>query len=710
MGLGYNLMPVVLGLGIAVYFWAPAEPSLFALVLTPIIGMLLLRKLGRLGYWYYVFLGLVVFFSGMLAAKIAVLNSATPVIEKRMITEVSGLVLNVDQNRRGASRYLIKPQSVSGLNADELPLRLRISASSKHDRLLPGDTIKGLANIQPVSGPVMPGSYDFAFFGWFNGLGGSGYFMGPPVVGKNLAEPNLSDWLRVLINRFRSRIEQRIRSTLPDETGHVAIALVTGNKSGIPESIRQALRNTGLAHILAISGLHMALVTLTVVALIRYAVANIQSVALVKPVKKIAVCFGFLSSTGYLMISGWGVATQRAWIMISVMLLAVLLDRRAITMRSVATAACIILLVRPESLFSPGFQMSFAAVASLVAGYELITRYNSERRDDQPFAYQTFLIFRTLKLIGLYFGGIAATSIIAGLATATFVAWHFHQIAPLGLLANLMAMPIVSLIIMPGVLFSVLLMPYGLESLALTPVSIGIGWVIHIAKWIDTASPTGVTGVLPGIFIACIILSLIALTVLKTKLRLVAFLPLLAAPIFWQSSRPPDILVSENGRTIAIKSKDNQLILPFGKSGKFASGIWLKAWSGGEAADVTLHRDQCNRERCILPLPSGKVLHLIYAPKYIASSCMRSDILIAPRLWWVNCRDRMPELVLKREDFERSGTHAVYIDISQPEGRPQYLIETARTSSTRPWQRKWQTAEEASAQYCRKHKPSYTDE
>ncbi|MEO1142644.1 MAG: ComEC/Rec2 family competence protein, partial [Pseudomonadota bacterium] len=526
MGFGYNLMPVVLGLGIAVYFWAPAEPSLFALVLTPIIGMLVLRKLGQFGNWYYVFLGLVVFFCGMLAAKIAVLNSVTPVIEKRMIAEVSGIVLNVDQNRRGASRYLIRPQAVSGLNADEMPLRLRISASSKHDKLLPGDTIKGLANIQPVSGPVMPGSYDFAFFAWFNGLGGSGYFMGPPVMGKKLAEPNLSDWLHVLVNRFRSRIEQRIRSALPDETGHVAIALVTGNKSGITEPIRQALRNTGLAHILAISGLHMALVTLTVVALIRHAMANIPSVALVKPVKKIAVCFGFVSATGYLMISGWGVATQRAWIMISVMLLAVLLDRRAITMRSVATAATIILLIRPESLFSPGFQMSFAAVTSLVAGYELITKYRFERRDIHPYANQTCWIFRTFKFINLYFGGIAATSIIAGLATAIFVAWHFHQIAPLGLLANLLAMPIVSLIIMPGVLFSVLLMPYGLESLALAPVSIGIGWVIDIAQRIDAVSPTSITGVLHGNFIICIVLFLITLTVLKTKLRLLAFVPL----------------------------------------------------------------------------------------------------------------------------------------------------------------------------------------
>ena len=354
MGLGYNLIPVVLGLGIAVYFWAPAEPSLAALVLTLIVGLLLLRKLSQHGNWYYVFFGVVLFFCGMLASKIAILKSETPVIEKRMVAQISGLVLNVDQNRRGSPRYLIRPITISGLKEVDIPVRLRVSAASKHDKLLPGDTIKGLANIQPVSGPVMPGSYDFAFFGRFNGMGGSGYFIGPPAGRERAIILNSSDRLYAQINRIRSSIEHRIRSALPDETGHVAIALITGNKSGIPEAIRQSLRDTGLAHILAISGLHMALVTLTVVALIRYIFASIPSVVLFKPVKKIAVCFGFVSATGYLMISGWGVATQRAWIMISIMLLAVLLDRKAITMRSVTTAASIVLLISPQSLFSPG--------------------------------------------------------------------------------------------------------------------------------------------------------------------------------------------------------------------------------------------------------------------------------------------------------------------------------------------------------------------
>ena len=354
--------------------------------------------------------------------------------------------------------------------------------------------------------------------------------------------------------------------------------------------------------------------------------------------------------------------------------------------------------------------MSFAAVASLVAGYEVINKYRFERRDDQPYAHQAYWIFRSLKQISIYFAGITVTSVIAGLATAIFVAWHFHQIAPLGLIANLLAMPIVSLIIMPGVLFSVLLMPYGLESLALAPVSVGINWVVDIAKWIDAASPTGVTGVIPGRSITCVILFLITLTVLRTRLRFLAFAPLIALPVFWKATQLPDILISENGRTIAIRNNQNQLVLPFPRSGKFETKIWLKAWSDGKAAKVTFHKDQCNRERCILPLPTGKVLHLVYNPKYIQSSCRRADILIAPRLWWINCRDRTPELILKREDFERSGSHAIYIDTSRSDIRQRYLVKTARTGFNRPWHRNWQTAEDASAQFTRKSQTNYTGE
>jgi len=180
-----------------------------------------------------------------------------------------------------------------------------------------------------------------------------------------------------------------------------------------------------------------------------------------------------------------------------------------------------------------------------------------------------------------YFTGIATTSLIAGTATAFFAAWHFHQVAPFGLLANLIAMPIVSIIIMPFVLFSVLLMPYGLEF------------------------------ILPKSAILIFGSFLILICLLKTKLRYIALLPLLALPFVFHTPIKPDVLISEN--------------------------------------------------RCIVVLPSSKILHVIYNPDFIQSSCGRADILVAPRLWWVKCKKRKPELVLNRYDFERFGTHALYI-------------------------------------------------
>ncbi len=319
---------------------------------------------------------------------------------------------------------------------------------------------------------MFPGSYDFSFFGWFSGLGGSGFFLGQPEIIGESAELFASEQLVIQVNKVRAGIKRRIVSAIPGDSGKVAVALIVGDRSTIPHEIQETLRNTGLAHILAISGLHMALVTLTVMTVIRYCMALFPAVALRYPTKKWAICIGFLVSTIYLMLSGAGVATQRAWIMIAVMLLAGLLDRRAITIRSVALAATFILIVNPQNLYSPGFQMSFAAVVALVAGYELLTSHQAGTAGNNPHYHSLIWMIRIFRSTSGYFVGLMITSLIAGTATMVIAAWHFHQIATLGLLTNILAMPIVGFVIMPFALFSILLMPYGFEWIALLPVGI----------------------------------------------------------------------------------------------------------------------------------------------------------------------------------------------------------------------------------------------
>ena len=302
--------------------------------------------------------------------------------------------------------------------------------------------------------------------------------MGAPAKTEQRVSPTLGDQLVIYVNRARLAIEERIVTALPTETGDVAVALITGNRTRISSQTQASLRNSGLAHILAISGLHMALVTLTVVWLVRGLFSLFPVIVLRYPVKKWAICTGFVAASLYLGLSGAAVATQRAWIMISVMLLAALMDRRAITMRSVAISAILILIINPQSLLSPGFQMSFAAVASLVAGYEVLNRRRRWKSERNAAGGSRHWFPQAFVTLGKYFGGIAITSLIAGTATGLFAAWHFHQIATLGLVGNLLAMPIVALVVMPFALFSMLLMPYGFEALALQPMSLAIEQVI----------------------------------------------------------------------------------------------------------------------------------------------------------------------------------------------------------------------------------------
>ena len=493
------------------------------------------------------------------------------------------------------------------------------------------------------------------------------------------------------------------------------MALITGNRSLLDEATQQMLRDAGLAHILAISGLHMALVTLTVVWVARFCLALSPQLTQFYPIKKWAVVAGFIAATLYLFISGTGVATQRAWIMISVMLLAVLMDRRAITMRSVAVSALVIMMFDPKSLLSPGFQMSFAAVAALVAGYEAVDRWRLRRVVTYGPGREIGWWLRPVKAVFVYLGGITLTSLIAGSATAIFAAWHFMQVPVLGILGNLLAMPVVALLVMPLALLSVLLVPFGYEPLALWPLAHAISLVLDIAGKVSAIAPPVMTGHHSGVVLALAALALILLTLLKTRLRFVSILPVGLMVLLAEREPVPDLVISENGRAVAAQTDAGKLVLLYPRRNAFVSGIWKKAWpvTDTEAQIALLSKTEgCDKEQCVFELANGLKVHLVYDPDLLESSCGQADILVAPRLWWVNCRDRKPKLVLKRGDFEQFGTHQLYLEPAEAAARPNRTgadriaagrknlnrltspvqafgirIETALPPPTRPWHR-----------------------
>lgn len=689
-GISFNLTPVFLSVGILLYFIAPAEPSFYAILLGAMIASIIWLKTNSRGVFFHLIMIFALVFAGMLVSKLSILTDATPIIERQMTGKLSGIVIRVDSNRRGSPRVLLKPSQIEGLVKEQLPLLVRVSIANRDIEVEPGYEISGLARLQPVAGPIQKGSYDFSFYAWFNGIGGSGFFMGKPdITNSSSVETTIGEDAQIWINTARRSIETRINHAVAGPTSGIIVALITGNKTMIKEDDQQALRDTGLAHILAISGLHMALITFTIISLVRVCLSFFPTLVLHYPVKKWAAAAGFLVATQYLFLSGAGVATQRAWIMISVMLCAVVLDRNAITMRSVVISATIILCIDPHSLFAPGFQMSFAAVAALVAGYEIYRDRRTAKLAQQRSIPGSSILSRGYHVTKTYIGGILLTSLLAGTATAFVAAWHFHQMATLGLAANLLAMPIVSLLVMPAIVLSMVLMPFGFESVGFMLVSLGIEWVLHIAKWLQEIAPAAITGKLPQVSIGLFAVALAGCTILKSRLRWLS--PLLLVPAMFLTPNQqsnPDILVSENGRAIAVKTDTDDYTLLYPRRNPFVTNIWAKALKIAEYRAHNLSETQCSRDQCTYQLSSGKVLQIVYDPDLLKSACNSADILIAPRLWWVNCRSKKPDLILKRHDFEQRGAHTIFLNrIGSEPGKTPIHIETALSDYSRPWHR-----------------------
>jgi competence protein ComEC len=287
----------------------------------------------------------------------------------------------------------------------------------------------------------------------------------------------LTAWAQ--IDALRANVNARIRAALPDETGEIAVALITGERGGISDEVNQAMRYSGLAHILSISALHMVIMAGTVFWLVRALLALVPGLALRYPIKKLAAV------SFYLVLSGAPVPTVWSWIMMSIVLIAVMLDRPALTMRNVALAALAILIVAPESLFDPSFEMSFAAVVGLVALYEWLSeRGRQSLKEVSP-------LWATLRRGAGLVGGAAATTLVAGTAVAPFAVYHFHRMTHYGLIANLVAAPLVSLLIMPMALLSLLAMPFGLEAWPLKAMSLGIdSWLARESGWHRFPAPS----------------------------------------------------------------------------------------------------------------------------------------------------------------------------------------------------------------------------
>ncbi len=669
-------LPVLFAGGILTYFVLAGEPDTrlaVALVLAAVGLCLTLRgvPLGlALGFAFLAFA------LGFGNAKLRTEMARAPVLAQELrYAQVSGWVEVHELRDKGRARILLRVIALDDLPAGERPYRVRVTLPIKDSiDIKTGDAVRLRATLQPPPEPVEPGAFDFARRAWFARLGGTGYATSKlePLLDAPPTPWDLAAWSHV--DALRAKINARIRAVLPGETGEIATALITGARGGISEEVNQSMRDSGLFHILSISGLHMAIMAGTVFWLVRALLALMPSLALRFPIKKWAAAAALIAAAFYLLLSGAAVPTVRSWIMMSIVLVAVMLDRPALTMRNVALAAFAILIVAPESLFDPSFEMSFAAVVGLVALYEWMSgRERDGLGDVSP-------VWRSLRKGWLLLLGAGLTTLVASTAIAPFAVYHFHRMTHYGLVANLIAAPLVSLLIMPMSLLSLIAMPFGLEAWPLKAMGAGIELMVATGMWV--ASWPGAVSVLPQISGTALVLMVLGglwLCLWRTQARAFGLVIIALGLALAPPGMRPDVLIERQGETVALRGETGNLVFPPATASSYSVDNWLLADGddrGAEsAADGTVFR--CDLLGCIGTVKDKRVA-LIRHPGALEEDCRRAHIVIAP--FTVGKKCRAARVIVDRRMLRAHGAHALYID-----GLSIRTVTVAAARGRRPW-------------------------
>lgn len=605
-GLALPGLVVVFACGIAIYFVLPREPWLPATVAVALVAVTVTAWRRRQGHAARLAAVIAALAVGIATAGAASRRVAAPRLDHERTVTVEGRVVDVDATARGGLRMTVDVVRMEGrgLVPGATPTRIGATVTSRGSRPEVGSAVRFRARLKPPEGPVLPGGYDFARRAWFDGRGAAGYVLGR-VEPIDLGPPAGFTRLFAPIGVLRHRIAERVRAGLPGPTGTIAAALMVGEQRAIPDEVAEPLRASGLTHIVSISGLHMSLVAGGVIVAIRALLALFPALALGRPIRKWAAAAALLAATVYLLLSGNQVAALRSHLMLAVALVAVMVDRPAVTMHTVAVSAVAILAFDPSQALEPSFLMSYLAVIGLVSAYDLHRRLAALRPPPRREAgYLAHAIGAGLRHIE----GLALSSLVAGLATAPVIAGVFFRGAPYSILANMAVLPVTGLVIMPAAVIAALAMPFGLDPLPLWAMGLGIDWMIAVGRW--TAALPGGAGLIGAPHPAATTFGIAAvlwLSVWRSRIRLLGLGPAAAAVLLLFAGPRADVMVGRHGTPVAVRDASGRLQVLAGRADRFDTAIWLAA-----DADARLPTDPalakgwtCDPLGCLFRLPVG---------------------------------------------------------------------------------------------------------
>jgi competence protein ComEC len=666
-------LPVAFGSGIVLYFTADREPVMAVALAAAALFILAAFLARRRPIGLPAMLGVAAVATGFAVATLKSTHVAHPILSAPLWNvSIAGWV-EIKEERERTDRIVVRVHQIEGNRLRERLERVRVSVR-KGTAPAVGTFIAFHARLNPPLQPLRPGGYDFARDLYFRGIGATGFVLGSIKLAQSPSEPSF--WLRfaAAIQATRDGIDRRIRTIIHGDAGAIASALITGKRDAISAPVNDAMYISSLAHVLSISGYHMAVVAGVVFFAIRAGLALAPALALRRPIKKWAALGALLSAAFYLVLSGAEIATQRAFIMITIVLIGVMADRPALTLRTLALAALAVMFLSPDAVVHPSFQMSFAATLALIAAYERGLPWATAGAD-------TSLGARLALWGGRELLALILASIVAGLATMPYAAYHFHRLAPYGVVANLLAMPIVSIVVMPAGLLALLALPFGFDASFWQLMGKGIEWMITVAVWVSQLP--GAVGRMsafgPGALLVATA-GLVLICLLRTPLRWSGAAVLALGVGLAVMTTQPDILVSQDARAVAVRNASGRFsLIPTAKD-QFAIRAWLAAdGDGRDPADSTLHEGWiCDEIGCMARLKDGAIVAAPSALEAFDEDCRRAAIVVSARPAPAGCR----AMVIDRDTSRRLGALGV------TRGADGFAITAARPAGhERPWNR-----------------------
>ncbi len=586
------------------------------------------------------FVALAALTAGFLSMGLRTTRVATPVLDHIRIVKLQGLVEEVDLRPVGA-RLVLAVIDAGDMPSDIAPRRVRVTTRKTPD-VVAGDYVALQARLLPPSHAALPGGYDFARDAYFQGVGAVGSTLGaierrPP--------PREASWRQrfgAAIDHARNRLALRVNAIIGGDEGAIAAAMVTGKRDFLSNDAKDLIREAGIFHIITISGVQMTLVAGIFFVLTRRLLALSPKLALNYPIKKWAATVAMAGSFFYDIATGSRVGTERALIMTLIVLGAVLLDRRALTMRNLAFAVLAIIVLEPEAILGVSFQLSFAAVAALVAVME--ARLARVDQGHDPFVPQrrkpvkrgALAAHFVDKPLGLLLATLCATS-----ATASFMAYHFHDLSPYVLIGNPLTLTIIEFFAVPGALLGTALYPLGLDAPVWLYVGAGIKFILWVARFI-AAAPGSTLHVRAFAPFALPFLSLAVMSAViwRTWTFRAMAIPFALVGLLGAVSGPRyDVIVPPSGEQAALRDADGRLVIVGRKFNAFSAEQWFAA--DGDDRDPSSARqgeDGCDRLGCVGDLPEGQSLTLVADRLAFEEDCDRAAILVSPLTAPANCR------------------------------------------------------------------------